>query len=175
MKNILFITLLSGILFTACNGGDEAYTPAADSEVAPLNITTQDSSRVLANPGQANPLLNPMVPQNGPLPGAQSASAGTQATNPAHGLPGHRCDIAVGAPLGSPAQGQALSAPPVSSPAPITQVPQVQPSQKIATPPGMNPPHGEPGHRCEIAVGAPLNSSAAPITAEPAKKDSGSK
>lgn len=23
---------------------------------------------------------------------------------------------------------------------------------------GMNPPHGEPGHRCDISVGAPLNS-----------------
>ena len=23
---------------------------------------------------------------------------------------------------------------------------------------GMNPPHGQPGHRCDIAVGAPLNS-----------------
>lgn len=27
-----------------------------------------------------------------------------------------------------------------------------------ATIPGMNPPHGQPGHRCDITVGAPLNS-----------------
>ena len=25
---------------------------------------------------------------------------------------------------------------------------------------GMNPPHGQPGHRCDIPVGAPLNSPA---------------
>lgn len=27
------------------------------------------------------------------------------------------------------------------------------------TKPGMNPPHGQPGHRCELPVGAPLNGS----------------
>lgn len=27
------------------------------------------------------------------------------------------------------------------------------------TKPGMNPPHGQPGHRCDIQVGAPLNGS----------------
>ncbi|OYX80389.1 MAG: hypothetical protein B7Y83_18505 [Flavobacteriales bacterium 32-34-25] len=29
---------------------------------------------------------------------------------------------------------------------------------KVVTAEGMNPPHGEKGHRCDIAVGAPLNS-----------------
>lgn len=28
------------------------------------------------------------------------------------------------------------------------------------TKPGMNPPHGQPGHRCDLPVGAPLNGSA---------------
>lgn len=28
----------------------------------------------------------------------------------------------------------------------------------VKTAPGMNPPHGEPGHRCDIPVGQPLNS-----------------
>jgi hypothetical protein len=32
------------------------------------------------------------------------------------------------------------------------------------TAPGMNPPHGEPNHRCDIAVGAPLNSKPAAPT-----------
>jgi hypothetical protein len=42
----------------------------------------------------------------------------------------------------------------------MTEVP-----NKTKTAPGMNPPHGEPGHRCDIAVGAPLNSKpAAPTT-----------
>jgi len=39
------------------------------------------------------------------------------------------------------------------------------PAQKTA--PGMNPPHGQPGHRCDIAVGAPLNSPPAKTTTSP--------
>ncbi|HEX6915651.1 MAG TPA: hypothetical protein VF145_10445, partial [Chitinophagaceae bacterium] len=53
-------------------------------------------------------------------------------------------------------------------------------TQKIVTPPGMNPPHGEPGHRCDIEVGKPLNSAPKPAgnntpevqPAQPAKADS---
>lgn len=50
--------------------------------------------------------------------------------------------------------------------APNTSV-QVAPQQVITqrvaaapqkVPKGMNPPHGQPNHRCDIAVGAPLNS-----------------
>lgn len=52
------------------------------------------------------------------------------ALNPAHGAPGHRCDIAVGQPLDS-------------KPVPQNNA-------------NINPPHGQPGHRCDIAVGAPL-------------------
>ncbi|HRI24479.1 MAG TPA: hypothetical protein PLZ45_07360 [Ferruginibacter sp.] len=33
-----------------------------------------------------------------------------------------------------------------------------QPAAQQATAAGMNPPHGQPGHRCDIPVGAPLNS-----------------
>jgi hypothetical protein len=80
--------------------------------------------------------------------------------NPAHGEPGHRCELAVGAPLdGTPATATTGEA---TTPLTITQ----QPAQQ-AIAPGMNPAHGQPGHRCDIAVGAPLNSSAAPIQASP--------
>lgn len=33
-----------------------------------------------------------------------------------------------------------------------------QPAAQTATAAGMNPPHGQPGHRCDIPVGSPLNS-----------------
>ena len=46
--------------------------------------------------------------------------------------------------------GQQISAPNVTT----TTV--NAPTQKVAA--GMNPAHGEPNHRCDIAVGAPLNS-----------------
>ena len=32
-------------------------------------------------------------------------------------------------------------------------------STPVKTAPGMNPPHGQPGHDCSIAVGSPLKSS----------------
>lgn len=38
----------------------------------------------------------------------------------------------------------------------LTQPLTTQPGTAVAE--GMNPPHGQPGHRCEIPVGAPLNS-----------------
>lgn len=80
--------------------------------------------------------------------------------NPPHGQPGHRCDIAVGAPLSS-APAKPKTTPQASA--------QIQPAEfappavkdaaataSVETPPGMNPPHGQPGHICSVAVGAPL-------------------
>ena len=83
--------------------------------------------------------------------------------NPPHGQPNHRCDIAVGAPLNLPApkpgaKTVSTSATPAVQP---TATPPQKTTAKTVTPPGMNPQHGEPGHRCDIAVGAPLNS---PVT-----------
>ena len=71
--------------------------------------------------------------------------------NPKHGEAGHRCDLAVGAPLDSKPTGSATT---TSSQATVIQ----QAPVKVAK--GMNPPHGQPNHRCDIAVGAPLNSKA---------------
>jgi hypothetical protein len=69
------------------------------------------------------------------------------ALNPAHGQPGHRCDISVGAPLNS-------------KPTPVKtndQVSDVMLDNGTALPKGtLNPAHGQPGHRCDIKVGEPL-------------------
>ncbi len=102
-----------------------------------------------------------------PVLPAQSASAQNTATNPAHGQPGHRCDIAVGAPLNSATikvpQAQPVQYPTANTPAaPATAVTPAQASVSASQPvaAGTNPPHGQPNHRCDIAVGAPLNSPA---------------
>jgi hypothetical protein len=98
-----------------------------------------------------------------PLPGINNARL-----NPAHGQPGHRCDIAVGAPLDS--KPLPTNTAPAQAPVAITQAgpaTTVQPVvQKVA--PGMNPPHGQPNHRCDIAVGAPLNSKPLSANTSPA-------
>jgi hypothetical protein len=121
------------VTFLACGSEstDQTQTP----------VTTTTVGTPVATPAQSGSPLN---------------TNGNVKLNPAHGEPGHRCDIAVGAPLdGAPA-----------TPA-QTQSPLIQTQQPAATPAtttvaqGMNPPHGQPGHRCDIAVGAPLNSAPA--------------
>lgn len=80
-------------------------------------------------------------------------------TNPKHGEPGHRCDIAVGAPLNTNVQKQ-IQPQPLQAETQANQVIQVKQPNKTAstTRQMLNPKHGEPGHRCDLAVGAPLNS-----------------
>jgi hypothetical protein len=81
--------------------------------------------------------------------------------NPAHGQPGHRCDIYVAQPLDSkpvPALTKGASTAATTTPTPAPQTVSVGTPQPVKTLPGMNPPHGEPGHRCDITVGQPLNS-----------------
>jgi len=79
--------------------------------------------------------------------------------NPPHGQPNHRCDIAVGAPLDSPA-GTGKSTPPVVSGQniPLNTANSQVPAATTPIAPGMNPPHGQLNHRCDIPVGAPLDS-----------------
>ena len=121
-----------------------------------------ESARTASTPAlsaPATPAINPAVtPINNPS--APVIAAGK--VNPPHGQPGHRCDIAVGAPL--PATNAPVlntnpaNAPVINTPAPaIVTQPQPQ-AQPVATPSnGLNPPHGQPGHRCDIAVGQPLS------------------
>ena len=100
---------------------------------APLPVDLPKQAAITNNLSLNNSLIQPSGSNDaGPL-------------NPEHGKPGHRCDIAVGAPLNS------------AAPKPITEVASTEYAAS-----GKNPAHGQPGHRCDIAVGAPLNS--APIT-----------
>lgn len=85
---------------------------------------------------------------------AGAPAAGNVALNPAHGMPGHRCDIQVGAPLNSPAAPNLPM--PNLQPLPAQPVQTIQPTNGTVAP-GTNPAHGQPGHDCSIPVGAPLN------------------
>lgn len=88
-----------------------------------------------------------------------------EALNPAHGQPGHRCDIPVGAPLSTPAGGNQANIPTQGTPAPSDNQPflvndgaKQAPTAAASTLPSgtLNPAHGQPGHRCDIQVGQPL-------------------
>jgi hypothetical protein len=90
------------------------------------------------------------------------------ARNPPHGKPGHRHDLGDGALL--PTTKTSLQTPgtslnPVAA-APSTQAQALDGASSVA----LNPAHGQPGHVCGIAVGAPLSSAPATNAASPKQK-----
>lgn len=81
---------------------------------------------------------------------------GAVALNPAHGEPGHRCDIPVGAPLDSPSRTQTQTQTQTQNN--TSPVIKKSTSDNATGEIKKNPPHGQPGHRCDIPVGADLDS-----------------
>lgn len=125
--------------------------------------------------------VQPAEAETAELPAAEQNNQEVM-LNPPHGEPYHRCDIPVGAPLNSPPANTTrqttnnpvqANAPRTSNPAPgavnnptaptIENAMRMNPSQASSTAapaagtkPRLNPPHGQPWHRCDIAVGSPL-------------------
>lgn len=98
---------------------------------------------------------------------ASTGAAGRPALNPAHGEPYHRCEIAVGAPIDSQPEAQNAApqmmnqqAAPANSfntnPIAPSNAPVSAPVTATGPKPALNPAHGEPHHRCDLQVGAPL-------------------
>lgn len=174
-KPLLGLFIIASLALTSCKQelqpqessttGDAlapAETTAATPATAPT-VTPTQAPNVAVNPGQVT--------------SAQPAKA-AKGMNPAHGQPGHRCDIPVGAPLNSPpgkanqaqaatptpGKGQVIKMNPTATAGSTTitpsqapgNVPAILQEPGAATAPGMNPPHGQAGHRCDVAVGAPL-------------------
>lgn len=148
--------IISSLLLVSCKKELEPQETTATSELIRLGLA-KDTSKVQNPAAQTTQLANP-----------NTVLSDTKGINPAHGQPGHRCDIAVGAPLNSAPTQQAQAVQ-----AQAGQTVQVNPGQTqvvtttaapVKTAKGMNPPHGQPGHRCDIPVGAPLNSPAAKTT-----------
>lgn len=127
--------------------------------VISCNSKSEDAKKITEDtvkttPTTETPSMNNQTPIN-ITTSPQSGTATPAGMNPPHGQPGHDCKIAVGSPLNSAAQNN--STPPIGTQNPVMQTsPRVNATQ--VTPPGMNPPHGQPGHDCKIPVGQPLNS-----------------
>jgi hypothetical protein len=176
-KYIFSLLIATSLLVSSCKKEDETTTESSDAPKEIIMPRVQ-SLPMGTDAGTAAVQQNPATIQNGTiqqqtLP-AQAAPVKVAAgMNPSHGQPGHRCDIAVGAPLNSPVKAPATSTPAANNSAPytITQTPTnpatITPATNGSTPallnpattttaPGMNPPHGQDGHRCDIAVGAAL-------------------
>ncbi|MGC4040106.1 MAG: hypothetical protein QM710_04770 [Flavobacterium sp.] len=166
-KLTLCSLLALSIAFTSCKNDEKTETEVTTNSNTPQQIVVPrvDPVPVQNQPNQqiAMPVQN--VPQAAPQ--AQAPVITKAGMNPAHGQPGHRCDIPVGAPLNSVAAKSAatpgkatfttatIPTPTATgdSGAPVI----LKSDTPVVTAPGMNPPHGQEGHRCDIAVGEPLN------------------
>ena len=104
------------------------------------------------------PVNNVSLPQ-----GINTTAPATAVTgiNPAHGQPGHNCDVAPGAPM--PAAGNSTAITPAGTAAPVPPqatmtAPVIRLPQTGAVTPAarINPAHGQVGHDCGVAVGQPL-------------------
>jgi hypothetical protein len=148
MKSLsITILILSMVFAMACN-------KSAKEGSASKSGTTQSA---LASPESAKASPIQMANPNAATPLAVSQPATASGMNPPHGQPNHRCDIAVGAPLNSP-PGTGKTQPITTQPITVQPNTLVQTTTPTTVAAGMNPPHGQPNHRCDIAVGAPLNS-----------------
>lgn len=147
---------------------------APKTTATPSTTPTVTTSTTNGKPINLNELIAKAAPTVTPTAATTPVKVAA-GMNPAHGQPGHKCEIAVGAPLNSaPATTTTTTSsvtptvnsnvtPGSISPSIINTTPTITtPTTTASTPakvaPGMNPAHGQPGHKCEIAVGAPLNS-----------------
>ncbi|RYF86366.1 MAG: hypothetical protein EOO03_11915 [Chitinophagaceae bacterium] len=159
MKRTFFLlTLVASLGFAACNSADKpekdnSLPPAAGSTSAASTSFTADTAAPL--PVSVNGTDQKITTQPAQVTAtpATPAAAATAGLNPPHGQPGHKCEIAVGAPLNSaPATG--ATKPQIqttATPAPVT-IPAAGGNGTAK----LNPPHGQPGHDCAVQVGAPL-------------------
>ncbi|POY39009.1 hypothetical protein C3K47_00470 [Solitalea longa] len=155
------ISFLSALFLVSCNQEKPATVAVAPADQAKNAMivnnlrAAQNAQKVVSNTSKASSVSVPSSQNFGQSPGVNPV-------NPAHGQPGHRCDIPVGASLSTPAQmltsNKSQGTQPSNGTAPSVKQANVQAPITTATKPGMNPPHGQRGHRCDIAVGAPLNS-----------------
>lgn len=144
MKKIFFSIAFLGLLSVGCSD-TKKEAPAEGNQTEQTATGTTTSSDATTNDSAPAEVKN----------------------NPPHGQPGHRCDIPVGAPLDSAPAQNTMPAQPANNGTGQgflnngNNTAPAQPATRTqTTAPGMkgkpNPAHGQPGHRCDIQVGAPL-------------------
>ncbi len=178
MKYTILPLAIAATMLVACNNGSGPKTATSNQ---PANFTLPASTSPAQQPGQlaTNTTTTTTLPgaTTQPVPTTTQTVASVNTSkaglNPEHGQPGHRCELAVGAPLDS----KPVTTPATTSTTPNNTVPNFQlpegvemkrqtistpttttPTNTSTTKAGLNPEHGQPGHRCDISVGAPLDS-----------------
>jgi cytoskeletal protein RodZ len=165
MKTNYILSVLLVFLLFICSCKKELEPQESSAVTIPSDSASTSTNSV------SSALTNNSTPNASST--QQNSSLNAVVMNPPHGQAGHRCDIAVGAPLNStPNKSTTTPASSVSNVAMPTIVKSNAPA--VVTKPGMNPPHGQTGHRCDIAVGAPLNSAPNKVVPPTPNPDSGS-
>lgn len=162
MKNTFIGLIAVSLLAASCKKDERATYLKEEANAGQPNVALNTTSKTA--------LMDQAGIQSSSAPAPLATAPGM---NPPHGQPGHRCDI----PVGQPLNGTPAAATPVTQNVNVSggNTIQIDPNavspgkitldnngKQVKTAPGMNPPHGQPGHRCDIPVGQPLNSKPAP-------------
>jgi hypothetical protein len=156
MKNTFLGVIAISVLAVSCNKDERATYLKEEAGAQQPNVAANSASKTA--------LMDQAGVQSNANPASIAAAPGIK--NPPHGQPGHRCDIPVGDPLNvSPTAIQTAPGQNPNNPIKIDansmsagKAVVDNNAKQVKTAPGMNPPHGQPGHRCDIPVGQPLNS-----------------
>ncbi len=167
-KFFIFITAVVLAIVISCSPAQKESKPVQVQEQnqVPQTMLKADTSATISSV----PATVPETAVSNEPPVINAATTPPE-LNPPHGQPFHRCDIPVGSPLSAAAPAKSVSAQPAP---PINRTgmsptlenaarlnnPQANnptaPTVANGTAPKLNPPHGQPFHRCDIAVGSPL-------------------
>ncbi len=149
MKYIIKFVLVLSFVLTSCKNEKESEKKSNTPVIPFTEVGNQMRNEIATK--SAN-----QQTQNSTATSAQTINDKT--LNPAHGQPNHQCDIPVGAPLNSVRTSQKTTPPITQQNQTVATKPVVTntSSETTPTPEGMNPPHGQAGHQCGIAVGAAL-------------------
>lgn len=135
ISKTFFIPLFIAAVTISCQNNEKKNVTEEANEPTEMTVDQKRQQLESATPSNAS--------------NAEALPPGS--VNPPHGQPGHRCDIAVGAPLDGSSPQQNISIEP-------TQTPSTPPANPGNTgpKPELNPAHGQPWHRCDLQVGDPL-------------------
>ncbi len=160
-KQLILLAILGFMTFISCKKEEEVKPVGEPQQKAqPFSGEAWLKQRV-GNQAQAQQQTMQQTAQ----PSTPSSAQTSPGMNPPHGQPGHKCEIPVGAPLNSKPTANKK---PQTTPLVVKNKTEDKPVMNVnskngtativgtTTLPGMNPPHGQEGHRCDVAVGAPL-------------------
>lgn len=170
MKNILSAIFISSLLF-ACNNNETGQdlsiipekNPTLISDSQKINKTNLQNTTTNNLPQQLSTGTNVNLQQPAAtMPQNIVTNKATAAANPPHGQPGHICGTppaGASTTTAAPQNVQTVITTPTQIKTSSQQINNIKPTVVANTGNGkLNPAHGQPGHRCDIPAGAPLNS-----------------